>query len=405
LKDNILETLKSYIDKNADRFIKFREHLHANPELSQKEEKTHEFILSNIVKKEYIEIVKFDDTYGFWVDVNFKDKAVDGGVIALRADMDALPIEEETGAAFCSKNKGVMHACGHDTHTAMLFGALCAVTENYDMVKKHIKAGAVRFIFQASEEMAPGGALPLVEKGVLKDVKYIFGQHVMPGLLSGKAGFRDGGVMAAVDEFEIEFSGRGGHAAKPDESHDLLLLAAELIVSAQKIVSRNISPLAAGVISFCMLNAGTARNILPAKLSLAGTVRSLDPVLREYLPKRLEQLIKLKCEEFGAGYKIEWINSYPVTVNDPGASAIYKKAAAKILGKENIIDPVTQSMGAEDFAYYAEKVPGAFAFFGTGKEGDNFPLHHPKFSVENKDIINGIKLFTAVICEFTEIGE
>lgn len=208
--------------------------------------------------------------------------------------------------------------------------------------------------------------------------------------------------MAAVDEFEVEFSGRGGHAAKPDESHDLLLLASELIVSAQKIVSRNISPLSAGVISFCMINAGTARNILPAKLSLAGTIRSLDPALREYLPKRLEQLIKLKCEEFGAEYNIKWINSYPVTVNDPGASTIYKNATAKIFGKDNIIDPVTQSMGAEDFAYYAEKVPGAFAFFGTGKEGDNFPLHHPKFNVENKDIINGIKLFTGVICEFAE---
>ena len=400
MKDNILETLKSYIDKNADKFLKFREHLHANPELSQKEKKTREFILSNIIKTEYIDIVTFNDTYGFWVDVKFKPKTSPDGIIALRADMDALPIEEETGAVFSSKNKGVMHACGHDTHTAMLFGALCAVTENYETVRKHIKIGAVRFIFQASEETAPGGALPLVEKGVLKDVKSVFGQHVMPGILSGKAGFRDGGVMAAVDEFEIEFSGRGGHAAKPDESHDLLLLASELIVSAQKIISRNISPLAAGVISFCMINAGTARNILPAGLSLAGTIRSLDPALREYLPKRLEQLIKLKCEEFGAEYRIKWINSYPVTVNDPGATAVYKNAAAKIFGKDNIIDPVTQSMGAEDFAYYAEKVPGAFAFFGTGKEGDNFPLHHPKFNVESKDIINGIKLFAAVICEF-----
>lgn len=402
MKDNILDILKTCIDENADKFLKFREHLHANPELSKKEEKTRNFILENITKKEYIKIMKFEDNFGFWVDVRLKEGTGAKDIIALRADMDALPIEEETGVSFSSKNKGVMHACGHDAHTAMLFGALYAVTENYDAVKKVIKAGAVRFIFQASEEMSPGGALPLVEKGVLDGVKYVFGQHVMPGILSGKAGFRDGGVMAAVDEFEIEFSGRGGHAAKPDESHDLLLLASELIVSAQKIVSRNISPLSAGVISFCMINAGTARNILPAKLSLAGTIRSLDPALRKYLPERLEQIIKLKCAEFGAEYSIKWINGYPVTVNSPEASTIYKKAAAKIFGKDNIIDPVTQSMGAEDFAYYAEKVPGAFAFFGTGKEGDNFPLHHPKFNVENRDIINGIKLFAAVICEFAE---
>ncbi len=401
MKNNALEILKAYIDENAGIFLKFREHIHAHPELSQKEEKTREFIISNIIKKEYVDIITFEDTYGFWVDVKFKKEIAQDGIIAIRSDMDALPIEEETGAAFSSLNKGVMHACGHDAHTAMLFGALCAVTINYETVKKHINAGAIRFIFQASEEEAPGGALPLIKKGVLTDVKYIFGLHVMPGLLSGTAGFCDGGIMAAVDEFEIEFSGRGGHAAKPDESNDLLLLASELIVSAQKIISRNISPLAAGVISFCTISAGSARNILPARLNLAGTIRSLDPELREYLPKRLEQVIKLKCEEFGVKYNIEWIYGYPVTVNDIAASAIYKKAAVKIFGKNNIIDPATKSMGAEDFAYYAEKVPGAFVFFGTGKEsGDNFPLHHPGFNVENNDIINGIKLFAAVICEF-----
>ena len=417
--DNIRKTLTDTIDILRDRIIPFRKRIHEFPELSHLEAETRDFIISNIPQKEYIKIVKFegapegdeparnDMTYGFWVDVILDAREPGRDVIAFRADIDALPVEEETGLEFASKKHGVMHACGHDTHVAMVFGALLSAVENHDILKKSVKCGCLRFIFQAAEESSPGGASVLVKKGVLNGVKHVFGLHMMPNVRSGEVAFGRGGVMAAVREFEIEFLGRGGHAAKPDQSTDLILMASELIVSAQKIISRFRNPLKPGVLSFCVINAGTARNVLPAKLILQGTIRSLDDETKTLLPEKLEKLIKNKCEEFGAAYSIKWIEGYPVTFNDDRAVTVFARAAEKVFAEDKVHMEAERSMGAEDFSYYAEKVPSAFAFLGCGDisdKGENrsFPLHHPKFCPGESDMIGGAKLLCSVIAEFAE---
>ncbi len=403
----VFDSVIGSIDSRAGGFIKFRERLHANPELSFEEAETKQFILSgidNIKNNEYIKIFEFDDTFGFWVDVIFKDDDYSHGAAAVRADMDALPVVEETGLPFHSKIPGKMHACGHDVHMTALYGALCAVTDNYEIMKKNAKISALRFIFQASEEKSPGGAVALINHGVMQNVKMAFGLHVMPDLPSGSAALMEGAVMAAVDEFEAELSGRGGHGAKPDKADDLILLSAEIISGAQKIISRGISPFTPAVISFCMMHSGSAHNILPARANLAGTIRSLDPAVRRLLKDKLENIFKSKCAEFGTQYSLKFIDGYPVTINAKSAVEAFAPACKKILGAGNVLSEADRSMGSEDFSYYAQKAPSAFIFFGCAKKNAalNYPLHHPKFNVENEDIINAVKVFGALCAGFCE---
>ncbi len=318
--------------------------------------------------------------------------------------MDALPVVEETGLSFRSKTPGKMHACGHDAHMTALYGALMAVINNYEIMKKNAKISALRFIFQASEEKSPGGAVALINHGVMDGVKSAFGLHVMPNLPSGMAGLMEGPVMAAVDEFELELSGRGGHGAKPDEADDLILQSAEIISGAQKIVSRGISPFTPAVISFCTIHSGSARNILAARANMSGTIRSLEPSIRKLLREKLENIIKCKCAEFGTQYDLKFIDGYPVTLNAKSAVDIFAPACKKILGANNVLSEADRSMGSEDFSYYAQKAPSAFVFFGCGNKNTalNYPLHHPKFSVSDKDIINAVKVFGALCAGFCE---
>jgi len=401
MKSDILKKIVSYIDTHADEIIKIREKLHSNPELSLEEAETKKFILSNIIGKKDIRIVEFEDTFGFWVDVACSADKSYSGFVALRADMDALPIIEETGLPFCSKVNGKMHACGHDVHMTALLGALLAAIDNLDDIKKNANIGGLRFIFQASEEQSPGGAVKLIEKGVMDGVKMAFGLHVMPDIASGRAGIMEGPIMAAVDEFELELSGRGGHGAKPDASDDLILLASEIVVSAQKIISRNISPFVPAVLSFCTMHGGAASNVLPSRVNLSGTLRSLDEKTLAFLMARLEEILAAKCSEYGALYKIKFIKGYPVTVNDKAAMPFISRACVNVLGSENVLFEVQRSMGSEDFAYYAKKVPSAFVFFGSGEaSGKSYPLHHPKFNVSDCDILNAARIFAAIIGEF-----
>ena len=406
-KSNIFDSIIKYIDSGAPELLKFREHLHANPELSCEEAETKKFIFSgieNIKVNKYIKIFEFDDTFGFWVDVIFKNDNYASGAAALRADMDALPVVEETGLSFRSKTPGKMHACGHDAHMTALYGAFMAVVNNYEIMKKNSKVSALRFIFQASEEKSPGGAVALINHGVMNGVKMAFGLHVMPNLPSGEAGLMEGPVMAAVDEFELELSGRGGHGAKPDEADDLLLQSAEIISGAQKIVSRGISPFTPAVISFCTLHSGSARNILAARANMSGTIRSLEPAVRTLLKEKLENIIKCKCAEFGTQYDLKFIDGYPVTINAKNAVEIFLPACQKILGAGNVLSEADRSMGSEDFSYYALKAPSAFVFFGCGNKNAalNYPLHHPKFNVGDEDIINAVKVFGALCAGFCE---
>jgi len=399
MKSSIIKSVLRYIEDTGDEIKEFRETLHANPELSLCERSTRDFILSKIPRKEFVCVHKFDDTYGFWVDVAFGGNA-SASSAAIRADIDALPIQEETGLPFASKNAGVMHACGHDAHAAMAFGALCAAVKHYDVLRENIKTGALRFIFQAAEEKAPGGALALIEKGVMKGVEAIFGIHVMPHIASGRFAICDGGIMAGGERLNVTLTGNGGHAARPEEACDLILLAGEIITSSQKLVSRNTSPLEPAVVSFCEIHAGAAGNILPSSLAFSVSLRSLDPVVLKNIRAGVEKIIKLRCEEYGASFLIEAVKGYPPMINEPGAVGKYLSAARNALGESGVVYPEKPVMGGDDFARYAQIAPGAFAFLGTGAGSETYPLHHPKFNLADSDILNGTKLLAALICEF-----
>jgi len=319
--------------------------------------------------------------------------------IALRADMDALPVTEETGKDYCSRIPGVMHACGHDAHTAVLLGTAKILSD----MRKELAAD-VKFIFQPGEEGA-GGARPMIEDGCLDNPKpdLILGAHVgtLWGLSSGMVGVRSGPLMAASDRFTVTVRGKGGHGAAPHVSVDPVVIASQIIVALQTIVSRDVDPLAPAVVTVGMIHAGTANNIIPETCEFRGTVRYLDRYLGELIPQR----IKAICDGIAVAMKaqavVDYHYGYPVVVNDAFATEFLADSAASVVGRDNVRQ-IPAVMGGEDMAYYLQMVPGTFFGVGTGTpgKGTDFPHHHPKFDVDEDVLHVAAAVFVQACLDF-----
>ena len=341
----------------------FFEELHMHPELSYEEYETTERIKRELAAAG-IEILQIPLKTGVTAIVR---GAKPGKTYGLRCDIDALPIAEETDLPYKSKTPGKMHACGHDFHTAALFGAALLLQE-----RKEELQGTVKILFQPAEESSHG-AETVLETGVFSDVTAIFGLHTAAYLPVGTLGIRAGSVMAAVDRFELNITGTGCHGGHPDEGVDTILVAASVIQAFQSIVGRNLNPFHTGVVSVTRINGGNTWNVIPDKVELEGTVRSMEKDDRIFIEKRMREIAEHTAAAYGANAELLWYPGPPATVNEKAWSAFAQKVAEES-GFEVV--PQRNSTGGEDFAFYLEKIPGCFINVGTGV---GYPNHHPKF--------------------------
>jgi amidohydrolase len=380
LKEKIRHLAKQY----APDYIAVRHHLHAHPELSYQEFKTSAFVQDQLARTG----ISFEVMAGTGVVGMIKGKEPGSRVIALRADMDALPIKEENDVPYKSTNEGVMHACGHDVHTTVLLGAARILQELKDEWE-----GSVKLIFQPGEEKNPGGASLMIKEGVLKnpEPQAIFGLHVHPGLETGKLSFRGGMVMASADELYITIRGKGGHAAAPHLTVDTILVASHLIVSLQQIISRNRNPLSPSVLSITSVQGGHTTNVIPSEVKLMGTFRAMDEEWRF----RAHELIRKQATELvhsmGAEIDLHIDVGYPMVYNNEALDRVARAEARAYLDPERVLETEVR-MGAEDFGYYTRQIPGCFYRLGVMnvEKGITAGVHTPRFNIDEGAIEIGM---------------
>jgi hippurate hydrolase len=380
MKDKIKKLSRQYLQE----FIQIRRHLHAHPELSYREFETSEFVQAKL--KEFGIAFKVIATTG--IVAMIEGKRPESRIFALRADMDALPIQEENEIAYKSKNEGIMHACGHDVHTTILLGAARILNELREEWE-----GTIKLIFQPGEEKNPGGASLMIKEGVLENPKPqgIFGLHVHPGLDCGKLSFRKKKVMASADEIYITIKGKGGHAAAPHLTVDTVLIASYLIVGLQQIISRNNNPLNPSVLSFCSIQGGYTTNVIPSEVKLMGTFRAMDEIWRF---KAHQLIIKQAIgivESMGAEIDIKIDVGYPTVDNDEMLTDAAWKLADDFMGRENVQE-TEMRMGAEDFGFYTQLIPGCFYRLGVRNEAKDiiYNVHTPRFNIDESAIETGM---------------
>ena len=371
----------------AEKIVALRRDIHREPELGFDTKKTAEKVLATI------EGLPLDVQTGVaenGIVATLKGEG-DGPTVGLRADMDALPIHEETGLPFASEIDGKMHACGHDGHTSMLVGAAHALSGMRDRLN-----GTVKFFFQPAEEGGGGGKV-MVEEGVADDVSSIFALHLWPGLPFGTAGTKAGPIMAAADAFEMTIRGTGGHGAFPHQTVDAIAMAAQIVTALQTVVSREVDPVEPAVLTVGEIGAGSAFNIIPETARLGGTVRTLNEDLRRRMPGRIEQIARGVAQGMRGDAEIDYTFSYPVTMNDEGASQHALGVIWGLFGEENALELPNPSMGAEDFSFFLEKIPGAFIWLGVGE--DVSFLHTPTFAFDEEILPLGSALLAALALE------
>jgi amidohydrolase len=382
------EGLQQEVEENfGEKIVALRRDIHREPELGFDTEKTAEKVLAAL------EGLPLDLETGVAKNgiVATLEGDGDGPTVALRADMDALPILEDTGLPFGSETEGRMHACGHDGHTSMLVGAAHALSGMRDRLD-----GTVKFVFQPAEEGGGGGKV-MVDEGVADDVSSIFALHLWPGLPFGKVATKAGPIMAAADAFEMAIKASGGHGAMPHLASDAIAIAAQVVTALQTIVSREVDPIEPAVLTVGEIGAGTAFNIIPDKARIGGTVRTLDDDLRERIPARIEELARGIAKGMRGDVDLDYTFSYPVTVNDEAAASRALNVAEDLFGGESVLELPNPSMGGEDFAFFLEKVPGAFIWLGVGEDVSG--LHTPKFAFDEEILSRGSALLAALAIE------
>lgn len=376
--------------EHLEAMIAHRRHLHRYPELSFEEEGTAGYIVQVLQNMG----IGFEaGLAGHGVVALIEGEAGQGACIALRADMDALPVEEKTGKPYASMNPGLMHACGHDAHMAMLLGAAAILSQ-----LKHRFAGTVKLIFQPAEERLPGGAKAMIEAGVLQNpaVESILALHVSPELPTGTLGFCAGPFMASGDEINIRVVGRGGHAAQPDKSDDVVLAAAQILVNLQQLVSRKTPPTLPAVLSFGRMTAGTTHNILPDEAILQGILRTFDERYRTNAKEHIAQIAQHTALAFGVRAEVEIIPGYPVLHNAPVLTNTLQQLAMTHFGSE-MVTTLPMRMTTEDFAYYSQIVPACFVRLGTRNEakGISAALHSAQFDIDESAMQTGAAMLSA----------
>lgn len=384
---DIREEIKTIASQVSGEIIKWRRHLHSHPELSYHEYETSRYVASSLREMGVMPQKGIADT---GVTALIKGNNPGKKVIALRADMDALPIKEANDVPYKSQNEGVMHACGHDVHTSSLLGTayiLNAVKDKFE--------GTVKLIFQPAEEKAPGGASLMIKEGVLRDPapQNILGQHVTPLLPVGKIGFREGIYMASADEIYITVKGRGGHGAQPDRNVDPVLIASHIIVAMQQVVSRYVTPTIPTVVSFGKVIAEGATNIIPDEVKIEGTFRTLDEKWRKDAKIRMKKLAQGIAESMGGSCDFRILDGYPFLYNNEELTRRHRDFAVEYVGEENVVD-LDIWMAAEDFAYYSQQIDACFYRLGVRNEekGIISNVHTPTFDADENALEIGAGL-------------
>lgn len=380
------ELIKQQAQAMQEELVAFRRDLHLFPELSLQESET-----ARKVKDELLNIgavIKTDPAgFGFIAELIGKE---DGPIIALRADMDALPIEEETDVPFASTNKGVMHACGHDAHTAMLLGAA-------KIIAKQSFKGTVRLLFQAAEEIN-AGAKSLIAAGALDGVSEIYGLHNLPTLPAGMAATKSGSLMGSVDRIEISLVGKGGHGAIPDQSIDPVVAASAIVMGLQTIVSREISPFQPVVVTIGSIQSGIANNVIPHYAEMTGTIRTFDPAVQMLMNERIERIVKQIAASYRCEAKLKYIPQTPVLVNHDEPLEHLESVIDEVLGTQNRVQ-AEPTLAGEDFSVYLQSIPGCFFWLGAGlaeHAEQAFGLHHPKYDLNEQCLAHGTALLASI---------
>lgn len=369
--------------------LQWRRQIHANPELSFKEHNT-AGLVERVLIDHGLKPIRLTPTS---VLADLKGSGP-GKLVALRADMDALPLQEETGLDFASKNPGVMHACGHDGHTAMLLGAAAVLSKMTSEFN-----GAVRFLFQHAEDLMPGGARELVQAGAVEGVDAIFGLHIL-NQKAGTISICPGPATTAADVLYVTIKGRGSHGSMPQAGIDPILVGSEIVLALHTIASRSTNPKHVVVVSPGMFQGGAAPNVLPDTARIGVSIRTVEPEDRDLVHRRCEEIVKGICEANRAGYEFEWLTGYDAVVNDPRLAQVALKAAQTVLGKQNAAEG-PGILVSEDFSAFSNKVPACFIFLGGGTAEDGLPYqnHHPKFDIVESCLACGTRTEVQIILD------
>ncbi len=389
MEDILKEKIKTLASRYFEKYRQVRRHLHAHPELSYQEYNTSKFVQDKLKELGISFTVMAETGVVGIIQGRSSDR-----VIALRADMDALPIQEENNVPYASTVNGVMHACGHDVHTTCLLGAAEILNE-----LKSEWDGTIKLIFQPGEEKNPGGASILIKEGVLENPvpQAIYGLHVNPSLETGKLSFRSGKVMASADELYITIKGKGGHAASPHQTTDTILAASHLVVALQQVVSRNNDPFSPSVLSICSFQGGHTTNVIPSEVNLKGTFRAMDEAWRFEAHKRITEIVENTAKANRAEIELKIDVGYPTVYNNPALCNHARQQGEEFIGISNV-EETELRMGAEDFGYYSQKIPGCFFRLGTGNKemGITSGVHTPRFDIDEKAIEIGIGIMAFI---------
>jgi amidohydrolase len=378
------------------QLVEWRRQLHQRPELGFREELTAEFVTQQLGKMG----IRYQTGIAKTGIVATIEGHQPGKVLAIRADMDALPIQEENEVPYRSQHEGIMHACAHDGHTAIALGTADYLARH----RSHFR-GTVKIIFQPAEE-GPGGAKPMIEAGVLKhpQVDAIIGLHLWNNLPLGTVGVRSGALMGAVECFRCTIQGRGGHGAMPHQTIDSIVVSAQIVSALQTIVARNVNPIESAVVTVGELHAGTALNVIADTARMSGTVRYFDPAFEGYFGKRIEEIVAGICQAHGATCDLDYWQLYPPVINDPQMTDLVRSVALDVLETQAGIAPQCQTMGGEDMSFFLQEVPGCYFFLGSANpaKGLTYPHHHPRFDFDEAALAMGVEMFVRCVEKFCD---